>query len=182
MENKEKEPRKLKRKKAGIYGLAKRRGVDQEDWNQERLLQAYLVIGAWPQPGEKGDHSLPEPEQTTGEEEPEIWPVLDRIDDQTLAACIRYDHDRPSTDTLDSLVAESVEIMGADEMPDIVGYIMAVVPKQLQEYVADAYYHHDPLPQNIAAMVATYLWQIDELLPRQWRSKAQQARCIVTVR
>lgn len=179
--------REIKRKKASLYGLAKRRGVEYPDWIQERLLQAFLVTGIWYSTTTvdgKLTTTIPEPTQTMGEDEPAAWRYLDEIDDATLKSCVRFDYARPESETLDQMIAEDAQIhhMDMDDLPNVIEWILAVVPKQLQGYVADAYFANDPLPKNVAALVASYLWQIEELLPRHWAKMAQQSRCIVTVR
>lgn len=177
--------RQIKRKKASLYGLAKRRGVEYPDWIQERLLQAFLVTGIWYSTTTvdgKLTTTIPEPTQEMGAEEPAAWRYLDEIDERTLKSCVRFDYARPDSETLDKLLDDDSKTLALYEMPDVVEWILAVVPKQLQSYVADAYFGNDPLPRNIAVMIAGYLWQIDEMLPKHWQKAAQMARCVVTVR
>jgi hypothetical protein len=145
----------------------------REVYEQERKLQTFLHLAVWLGEGE----SLDQPIWTGEGEKPELWKVLDRIDQETEKAIYPNRRKRWTQTDLDQLLADDSELIGL-EWVDTIDEILDCIPPIYHTLIAEAYYEQIPLPKDLAEIIAEHLQDTKIDLPNAWYKAIRMAEKI----
>ena len=156
---------------------------DREDWEQARLIAFRTVEGVWPSESvlRANGCRLPDPpEWERGQEKPESWEMLDRIDTEALKLLCRTDRERVVETLLELVMREDTQLIGLDWTEEY-GRMIGVIPKHFRPMVARAYDEQKPLDRTTAGIIARAMFSsilTDELPSPRWAKAVLDAMLI----
>ena len=156
---------------------------DREDWEQARLIAFRMVEGVWPSESVlmANNCRLPDPpEWERGQDKPESWEMLDRVDKEALKLLCRTDRERMEDVFLELLMREDTQQIGLDWSEEY-GRIIGVIPKHFRPMVARAYDEQRPLDRTTAGIIARAMFAAiltDELPGPRWAKAVLNAMLI----
>lgn len=145
---------------ARSYGLARRRRVSFDDWNQQLALSCWIVTGQWPIDRNRfGQWTIPTDDEET----------VSAVFDHCLRNVDRGDKQPFQTVDVEALRNElrlDCNLLDV-EFTDTMERIIDSIPKGLRQDVLTAYETMTPLPLSIAGIIAHYIPRNLELSP-EW--------------
>lgn len=156
--------RKKKQIGSKAYGLAKLRRVERDDWNQQLALSAWVVTGQWPT--DRNQWGEWQPVTTSPEQRDEVYRhCLERVDRADRLPLGGLDLENELR--LDSALHHV-------DLTDSLALILASIPRRLADLIAVAYEAQEPLPTDVACVIARTIHrnltarQLERDLPPQW--------------